>query len=107
MAKPTALDLLVLAEAIEGLAYWIAVDPGTYDADELGRRLETMGVLTSDKWEPPQWLKDAAARAREGFDRVGPELADETNARLANARDLLDKLRSQEKSTRERATRQG
>lgn len=102
MAKFTAGELLILAEAIEWLAYWLEVDPGTYDADELGKRLEAIGVLTSDTWEPPQWLKDAAARAREGFDRVGPESTDLINQRLQNACDLLDKLRSQAKSTQEK-----
>ncbi len=102
MAKPTAEDLFILAEAIEMLAYWLAVDYATYNADELGRRLEALGVLTSDKWELPQWLKEAAAQAREAFDRIGPESEETTNRRLENARDLLGKLRSQAKSTQEK-----
>lgn len=102
MAKMTAGDLLILAEALEMLAYWLEVDPGTYDADELARRLEALGMITSDTWEPPQWLKEATAKAREGFDRIGPEPEAETNQRLANACDLLGKLRSQAKSTQEK-----
>jgi hypothetical protein len=101
MAKVTAESLLILAEAIEGLVHWLEVDPSTYDADALGRRLEAMGVLTSDKWEPPQWIKDAAERAHEGFDRVGPESTKETNIDLAQVRYLLGIMRSQAKSTQE------
>lgn len=107
MAKPTAFDLLALAASIEAFAYWLEADPDKYDADEFGRRLEALGVLTPDTWEPPQWLKDAAAKARDGLDLIGPEAEAETNQRLKTHMICLENCEVKQNRRKKRGLREG
>lgn len=63
---PQPSDLRVLALALEAYATWLERDPNTYDADELARALEKVGVIDHYEWEPSSWVVEAVMVMKRG-----------------------------------------
>jgi hypothetical protein len=54
-----AHELTRLSTALLAYALWLELDPGLYDADEVGKELERLGILEPEEWRPAPWLVSA------------------------------------------------
>lgn len=53
------IDVVRLSTALLAYSIWLELDPSLYDADEVGKELERLGILEPEEWRPAPWLVSA------------------------------------------------